>query len=136
MELLKEVLTALLSAQKLGPMSIVGTVVLFSLRVLKHFAPSLWDKLPWYAKFGLPFVAAFAGTLLLSFSGGWLPALGAALTAGLGAVGLHHASKAAGQRLAPKLTTPLTPMREMGLKLLLDAEGPPPDNLVSLRRKP
>jgi hypothetical protein len=126
-ELLKEVLTALLAAK--GGLGIVGVATLFALRLFKHFAPKVWDKLPWYAKLGLPFLCAGAGTFLIALPTGWLPALGAALAAGAGAVGLHHATKAVGKGAEPIILVPVDSLREKGLALLLDMKRPP-DNIL------
>lgn len=137
-ELLKEVFNALVAAHSLGPLALVGTLVLFSLRLFKHFAPTVWGALPWYAKLGLPFVLAFTGTLLtVGTAGGVLPALGAAFTAGIAAIGAHHGSKALGKQVASPSTliVPITPMREAALKLLLDAKAPAlPRNVIFLKK--
>lgn len=123
LDLLKETLTAVLAAK--SGVSMVGVGVLFALRLLKHFAPAIWDKLPWYAKLALPFICAAGGTFLIALPTGWLPAAGAALTAGLGAVGLHHITKAVGKAAEPVVLVPSSPLREKGLALLLDMKSPP-----------
>jgi hypothetical protein len=122
-ELLKEIVQAALAAYSLGPLSLLGTVILFSLRALKHFAPKVWAKLPPWAKLLAPFATAFIGTMLLSMSAGLLPALAAALTAGLGAIGLHHATKAAGA--STKLSLNGNALRDRGLQLMLDVKVAP-----------
>jgi hypothetical protein len=123
--LLKEALEALLAARAFGPWSLLGTGLLFGLRLFKAFAPSAWSKLPKWAKLCLPFVLAGGGTFLLGFGSlGLAPALLAAMTAGAAAVGAHHSTKAAGkfaEQKAPELFVPGNAFKNMGLRLLLDS---------------
>ena len=102
--LLSELLTLFKSG--LGPAALAGSLITLLLRVyrtetLQKFLPkrARWDSLHPAAKFLLPFAAAFCGSLLLSLAGGAavLSSLPAALMAALGAIGLHHGTKAIGQ---------------------------------------
>jgi hypothetical protein len=90
----------------LGPAAAIGTGVLLILRIYRTSAlqallpkRARWDSLHPYAKVGLPFAVSFVGSLLLSLAGGAtvLSSLPAALMAALGAIGIHHATKAMGQ---------------------------------------
>lgn len=83
-----------------------GTVLMLLLRLyrlpaLQNLLPkrARWDALHPYAKVGLPFAVALVGSLLVSLGSGAavLSSFPAALMAALGAIGLHHVTKAAGQ---------------------------------------
>lgn len=98
-------LLALFSGQ-LPLASALGTGVLLVLRLYRtEFLQTLlpkrvrWDSLPPAMKVGIPFFVSFVGSLLLSLAGGAtvLSSLPAALMAALGAIGLHHGTKALGQ---------------------------------------
>jgi hypothetical protein len=132
--LLQELFAAVMDAKGNGALALVAVGAMFSLRLLKVFAPGLWAKLPAKSKPFLPFLPSFAGALLVALPGGLVPALGVALMSGLGAIGLHLGSKALGTKVPPSVVLPLTPLREAALALVLDVKRPPA-NVLPLRKK-
>lgn len=108
MQELLPLLTQLLAlfSGNMAPAASIGTGALLLLRIYRTSAlqallpkRARWEGLHPYAKVGLPFVVSFVGSLLLSLAGGGavLSSLPAAFMAALGAIGLHHVTKAMGQ---------------------------------------
>ena len=93
---------------KFGPMGGLAALLMFAIRLyqlpgIQTMLPSRarWDRLTPVAKVALPFLLSLAGSLLLAVLGGAtvLSSLPAAIGVALGAIGLHHATKAVGSAM-------------------------------------
>ena len=103
--LLLEALKAVLASKASGGLlAAASTALMYLLRLLRDDAPQSylpeklqWKNLPFLAKLALPLLLGGGGAVLLALSTGaaLLPALVQGVIAGVGAVGLNHATKAA-----------------------------------------
>lgn len=86
----------------------------------------VWDELPLWAKFLVPFVGALvagaAGALTGAVS--WPAAIVGALVAGVTAILGHHGTKAAGTAIAP-LTSRLSPTARAALSIVVPGPKAP-----------
>jgi hypothetical protein len=93
------------NAGLLGGLSAALTILLrvYRSKLVNRLLPrkARWASLPGWAKMVLPFLLAGAGATTAALAGGvpLLSALLSGLTVGIGAIGLHHGTKAAGAAL-------------------------------------
>ena len=105
-----ELITSVLTSTSLGGwaalVSIVGSLVMFSVRAVKLFKPLWWDKLSPLGKFALPFLAAALGAAVVGVAGALAAKIalgtvvaklvGSAIAAGFAAVTMNEGTKQIG----------------------------------------
>lgn len=89
-------------------------------------AALVWQALPQWLKWVIPFVVAFAGALLSALGLGvaWPTALVGALVAAVGSIATHHGTKAAGRVASPVTSRLPAPLRHVA-SIALPIKPPP-----------
>ncbi len=126
-----------------GPIAVAAALCTAAIRIYQ--TPTVEALLPEKAKFArlpsalkvaLPFLLALLGSALAAVAGGaaLVPALLAAIPAGLGAIGLHHGTKKLGELEAKSRheTYKPSPFRKVGTIVV---PIPSPERLAKIRGK-